>query len=190
MIETHADNLLEVTGLKTYFYVDGKEIRAVDGASFVMPRGRILAIVGESGCGKSVMAYSVLRLIQKPGSIVGGKIVLKPREGKPVDITALSDKDDKLFHIRGGVASMIFQEPMTALSPVHTIGNQICEAIVLHQDVSKKQARQITAAMLAKVGIPGAQGRLKQYPHEMSGGTRQRVVIAMEIGRASCRERV
>ena len=181
MIDGTRDNLLEVTDLKTYFYVDGKEIRAVDGASFVMPRGRILAIVGESGCGKSVTAYSVLRLIQKPGKIVGGKIVLKPRDGKPIDITALSETDDTLFHVRGGVASMIFQEPMTALSPVHTIGNQICEAILLHQDVSKKQAAEIAAAMLAKVGIPSARARLKQYPHEMSGGMRQRVVIAMAL---------
>jgi len=181
MTDETQDNLLEVTDLKTYFYVDGKEIRAVDGASFIMPRGRILAIVGESGCGKSVTAYSILRLIQKPGKIVGGQIVLKPRKGKPIDITALSEKDDTLFHVRGGVASMIFQEPMTALSPVHTIGNQICEAILLHQDVSQKQAAEIAAGMLAKVGIPNAKSRLKQYPHEMSGGMRQRVVIAMAL---------
>ena len=175
------DNLLEVTDLKTYFYVDGREIRAVDGASFTMPRGRILAIVGESGCGKSVTAYSVLRLINKPGKIVSGQIVLHPRNAPAVDVTALSDTDDKLFHLRGGLASMIFQEPMTALSPVHTIGNQICEAILLHQDVSKKRAKAIAADMLAKVRIPGAAGRLKQYPHEMSGGMRQRVVIAMAL---------
>jgi oligopeptide/dipeptide ABC transporter ATP-binding protein len=178
---TAPDILLEVTDLKTYFYVDGKEIRAVDGASFTMPRGRILAIVGESGCGKSVTAYSVLRLIQKPGRIVGGKIVLRPRDEKPIDITALSDKDDTLFHVRGGVVSMVFQEPMTALSPVHTVGNQICEAILLHQRASGRQAEEIAAAMLAKVGIPGAESRLKQYPHEMSGGMRQRVVIAMAL---------
>ena len=175
------DILLEVTGLRTYFYVDGREVRAVDGASFAMPRGRILAIVGESGCGKSVTAYSILRLIHKPGKIVGGRVVLSPRRGPALDVTGLSARDGRLFHLRGGVASMIFQEPMTALSPVHTIGNQICEAILLHQDVSKKKARSMAADMLAKVRISDPWRRLKQYPHEMSGGMRQRVVIAMAL---------
>jgi oligopeptide/dipeptide ABC transporter ATP-binding protein len=175
------DILLEVEGLKTYFYVDGAEIRAVDGTSFSVRRGRILAIVGESGCGKSVTAYSILRLIQKPGRIVGGRIVLHPAGGKPIDLTALDEADELLYHVRGGLVSMIFQEPMTALSPVHTIGNQICEAICLHQPVSRAQAEQIAAGMLAKVGIPGARQRLRQYPHEMSGGMRQRVVIAMAL---------
>jgi len=181
MAENNGDILLEVTDLKTYFTVDDQEIRAVDGASFALRRGRILAIVGESGCGKSVTAYSVLRLIQKPGRIVDGRIMLFPAGEEAIDITALSEKSETLFHVRGGLVSMIFQEPMTALSPVHTIGNQICEAIRLHQDVAPREAERRAAAMLSKVGIPGAEQRLRQYPHEMSGGMRQRVVIAMAL---------
>jgi len=175
------DVLLEVKDLRTYFYVDEREIRAVDGASFAVKRGRILAIVGESGCGKSVTAYSILRLIQKPGRIVGGRILLHPQGEKTIDITALPEKSETLFHLRGGLVSMIFQEPMTALSPVHTIGNQICEAILLHRRVSRAEAAAIAQRMLAKVGIPGAPERLRQYPHELSGGMRQRVVIAMAL---------
>ncbi|HUU21010.1 MAG TPA: ABC transporter ATP-binding protein [Phycisphaerae bacterium] len=175
------DILLEVEGLKTYFLVNDQEIRAVDGASFQVRRGRILAIVGESGCGKSVTAYSVMRLIQKPGRIVEGRIVLHPKAGRALDITALGEKDERLFDLRGGLVSMIFQEPMTALSPVHTVGNQICEAILLHRDVTKRQAEELAVQMLRKVGIPGAEERLRQYPHEMSGGMRQRVVIAMAL---------
>ena len=182
MIEqSNSDVLLEVRDLKTYFTVNDAQVAAVDGASFTMRRGQILAIVGESGCGKSVTAYSVLRLIQKPGRIVSGKIILHPKDQRPIDITALSEKSETLFHVRGGLVSMIFQEPMTALSPVHTIGNQICEAILLHQKVSKKQAEEIAAEMLSKVGIPNGRSRLRHYPHEMSGGMRQRVVIAMAL---------
>ncbi len=181
MSDDNRDILLDVRDLKTYFRVDGQEVRAVDGASFTMPRGRILAIVGESGCGKSVTAYSILRLIQPPGEIVDGQVMLHPRMGGSLDVTALGEKDEQLYHLRGGLASMIFQEPMTALSPVHTIGNQICEAIRLHQDVTRKQAEARAAEMLAKVGIPAAEQRLSQYPHEMSGGMRQRVVIAMAL---------
>ena len=177
----NGDVLLEVEDLRTYFTVDDREIRAVDGASFTMRRGQILAIVGESGCGKSVTAYSILRLIQKPGRIAGGRIVFRPQGAKPIEITALPEKSETLYHLRGGLASMIFQEPMTALSPVHTVGNQICEAILLHQNVSATEAQALAAKMLAKVGIPGAEQRLRQYPHEMSGGMRQRVVIAMAL---------
>jgi oligopeptide/dipeptide ABC transporter ATP-binding protein len=174
--------LLEVTDLRTHFRTDEGEVRAVDGVSFTMRRGRILALVGESGCGKSVTSYSILRLIQPPGKIVGGSVLLYPRSGKPpIDILKLRENDDLLYHVRGGLAAMIFQEPMSALSPVHTIGNQICEAILLHQSLDKKQARQRAAEMLAKVGIPNPDMRLRQYPHELSGGMRQRVVIAMAL---------
>jgi oligopeptide/dipeptide ABC transporter ATP-binding protein len=175
------DALLEVQALKTYFYTEEGEIPAVDGVTFNLQRGRILAIVGESGCGKSVTAYSILRLIQKPGKIVDGKIMLHPKNRPSIDITSLSDNDDLLYDVRGGLISMIFQEPMTALSPVHTIGNQIMEAILLHQDVNKARAREISIEMLAKVGIPGAGKRVDQYPHELSGGMRQRAVIAMAL---------
>ena len=173
--------VLEIDDLKTYFDSEEGVLRAVDGVTFAVKRGRILAIVGESGCGKSVTAYSVLRLIQKPGRIAGGSIRLHPRNRPTIDITALNDKAEALYAVRGGLISMIFQEPMTALSPVHTVGNQICEAILLHQDVSEREAEQAAIAMLGKVGIPGPETRLNQYPFELSGGMRQRVVIAMAL---------
>lgn len=203
-----SDTVIELEDLKVYFYTEEGEIRAVNGVSFTMKRGRIMALVGESGCGKSVTSYSILRLIQKPGRIVDGSIRFYPsssEEGKnspgnmegvnsgvsdppptsqpgtPIDITKLSEKSDDLFDLRGGKISMIFQEPMTALSPVHTVGNQICEAILLHQDVTKGEARQRAIEMLGKVGIPGPEKRIDQYPFEMSGGMRQRVVIAMAL---------
>jgi oligopeptide/dipeptide ABC transporter ATP-binding protein len=175
------DSVLEVDDLRVYFHTEEGEIRAVDGVSFQMRRGKITALVGESGCGKSVTSYSILRLIQKPGKIIGGKILFHPKKGETVNITALGEKSDGLFDLRGGSISMIFQEPMTALSPVHTVGNQICEAILLHQDVSEEEARQTAIDMLSKVGIPGADKRIDQYPFEMSGGMRQRVVIAMAL---------
>lgn len=208
-------NVLEMDDLHVYFYTEEGEVRAVDGVSFQMKRGRIMALVGESGCGKSVTSYSILRLIQSPGKITGGRILFHPsgaeqgrgtgvkeretaqqaapasdastpslsapRSPHPIDITALPEKSDALFHLRGGQISMIFQEPMTALSPVHTVGNQICEAILLHQNVTKQEARKSAIEMLGKVGIPGGEQRIDQYPFEMSGGMRQRVVIAMAL---------
>jgi oligopeptide/dipeptide ABC transporter ATP-binding protein len=180
-LEPQQDYVLDVSDLKVYFYTEEGEIRAVDGVSFRMQRGRIMALVGESGCGKSVTSYSILRLIQSPGLIKGGKILFHPAHGDEVDITALDEKSDALFHLRGGQISMIFQEPMTALSPVHTVGNQICEAILLHQDVTPDQARQKAVEMLGKVGIPNPASRIDQYPFEMSGGMRQRIVIAMAL---------
>ncbi|MHC5057994.1 MAG: ABC transporter ATP-binding protein, partial [Planctomycetota bacterium] len=176
-----ADVVLSIEDLRTYFYIEEGEVRAVDGVSFSARCGRILAIVGESGCGKSVTAYSILRLIQSPGRIVGGSVTLHPRGRAPIDITALDERSDTLYDVRGGPVSMIFQEPMTALSPFHTIGNQICEPVLLHQDVTTEEAESLAAEMLDKVGIPGARERLRQYPHEMSGGMRQRVVIAMAL---------
>jgi len=264
-----SDTVLEVSDLRVYFYTEEGEIRAVDGVSFAMKRGRITALVGESGCGKSVTSYSILRLIQKPGKIMGGRILFYPSRrgnqptpgpsqegngdeeptpspseegngdeeptpspseegngdeeptpspseegngeeeptpnpseegnmdeapllggvgggsasefGTCIDITSLSEKSDALFNLRGGKISMIFQEPMTALSPVHTVGNQICEAILLHQDVTESEARAKAIEMLGKVGIPGPEQRIDQYPFEMSGGMRQRVVIAMAL---------
>ena len=173
--------MLRIRDLRTYFSTHEGEIRAVDGVSLTVRRGRIAAVVGESGCGKSVTAYSILRLIQPPGRIVSGDITLCPADRPPIDVTALHEKDDLLYDVRGGLVSMIFQEPMTALSPVHSIGNQLCEAILLHQELTEKDAYRRAADMLAKVGIPGAEERLRQYPHELSGGMRQRVVIAMAL---------
>ena len=176
-----ADNVLEIEDLRVYFYTEEGEVRAVDGVSFSIPRGAIVGLVGESGCGKSVTSYSVLRLIQPPGDIVGGSIRFNPQEGESVDITKLDEQADALFDLRGGSISMIFQEPMTALSPVHTVGDQICEAIMLHGEESSERAEEIAAEMLDKVGIPNPSSRLAQYPFEMSGGMRQRVVIAMAL---------
>jgi oligopeptide/dipeptide ABC transporter ATP-binding protein len=170
-----------VDDLRTYFESDDGPIRAVDGVSFTMRRGSTLAIVGESGCGKSVTSYSILRLIQPPGHIAGGRIVLHPKGEAPIDIAALSERDDRLYRVRGGLAAMIFQEPMSALSPVHTIGDQVSEAILLHQKVTRREATRRAGEMLSRVGIPNADVRLRQYPHEMSGGMRQRVVIAMAL---------
>lgn len=175
------DTVLDVENLRVSFFTEEGEVQAVNDVSFSMRRGKCLAIVGESGSGKSVTAYSILRLIQTPGKIMGGRIQLNPKAGDPVDVVQLSEKSDLLYHVRGGLVSMIFQEPMTALSPVHTVGNQICEAILLHQDKTPKQAEALAIEMLAKVGIPNAASRLSQYPHEFSGGMRQRVVIAMAL---------
>lgn len=178
---TETEPLLRIRDLKTYFYTEEGEIPAVDGVNLDVPKGKVLAIVGESGCGKSVTSYSILRLIQNPGKIVGGQIFLSGEEGKNEDILALSEKSDRLYEVRGGEISMIFQEPMSALSPVHTVGNQICEAILMHQDVSEQVARAQAIDMLDKVGIPDPASRIDQYPHELSGGMRQRVVIAMAL---------
>ena len=176
-----SENVLEITNLRVFFDTEEGEVRAVNDVSFAMQRGRVLALVGESGCGKSVTSGSILRLIQKPGRIAGGTILFRTQDRRTLDITALDERSDELFNIRGGRISMIFQEPMTALSPVHTVGNQICEAILLHQDVSNAEARATAIDMLRKVGIPGAEKRIGQYPFEMSGGMRQRVVIAMAL---------
>ncbi len=173
--------VLSVRDLQVHFKTHEGLIRAVNGVSFDVPRGSIVGLVGESGCGKSVTAYSILRLIQKPGFIAGGKILFHPQEQSSFDICQLSEKSRQLFEMRGGLASMIFQEPMTALSPVHTVGNQITEAIMLHKDVTYQQARQMAIDMLSKVGIPGPQRRIDQYTFELSGGMRQRVMIAMAL---------
>ncbi len=167
--------------LHVHFDTDMGIARAVRGVSLELQRGRILAVVGESGCGKSVTAYSILRLIQKPGRIAGGSIVLHPRGRPAIDLTALSENDELLYEVRGGLIGMIFQEPMTALSPVHSVGNPIMEAIRLHRSVTKSQARALAIDMLGKVGIPAPERRIDQYPHQMSGGMRQRVVIAVAL---------
>ncbi|MFH1569384.1 MAG: ABC transporter ATP-binding protein [Gemmatimonadota bacterium] len=175
------DAVLEVEDLHVHFDTHEGVALAVNGVSFAVRRGRILALVGESGCGKSVTSYAILRLIQRPGRIVAGAIRFHPREGGTIDITALSEGADELFRLRGGRIGMIFQEPMTALSPVHTVGEQVAEAVRLHRQASPQGAWQQAVAMLGRVGIPGPERRVDQYPFEMSGGMRQRVVIAMAL---------
>ncbi|CCJ32715.1 ABC transporter ATP-binding protein [Caloramator australicus] len=169
------DELLIIKNLKTYFYTDEGVVKAVDDVSLRINRGQTLCIVGESGCGKSITAMSILRLIpDPPGKIEGGEIIF---EGK--DLLKLSD--DEVREIRGNKISMIFQEPMTSLNPVFTIGNQIIEAIMLHQKLDKKEATKKSVEALKLVGIPRAEEIINAYPHELSGGMRQRAMIAMAM---------
>ncbi len=181
MSDSSADHVLSVRDLRVDFTTLHGLTHAVRGVSFDLPRGKTLALVGESGSGKSVTSYSILRLIQKPGRIVGGQILFRPKNHKTIDIVQLSEKGDDLYKVRGGKISMIFQEPMTALSPVHTIGDQVTEAVLLHRNVDRKESVEIAADMMARVGITDVRRRLKQYPFEFSGGMRQRVVIAMAL---------
>ncbi len=167
--------LLEVKDLKTYFYTQDGVVKAVDGVSYDVSEGEALGIVGESGCGKSVSALSIMRLIpQPPGKIVGGEILF--------DGTNLLDlDDDEMRKLRGNKIAMIFQDPMTSLNPVLTINRQISEALELHMGMNKEQARKRTIEMLQLVGIPSAADRVDDYPHQFSGGMRQRVMIAMAL---------
>jgi len=176
-----ADSVLEVKNLRTHFFTEDGVLPAVDGVTFSIPRGRTLALVGESGCGKSVTSYSILRLVQKPGRIVGGRILLRPRRGEAIDLASLDERDARLFDVRGGTVSMIFQEPVAALSPVHTIGDHLAEALQLHETVSNAEDRRRGIDMLRKVGISAPERRFDQYPHELSGGMRQRVGIAIAL---------
>ncbi|MFH0812721.1 MAG: ABC transporter ATP-binding protein [Pseudomonadota bacterium] len=167
--------LLNIKGLKTYFFTDYGVIKAIDGIDLQVKAGETLGIVGESGCGKSVTGLSILRLIPTPpGKIVEGEIGFQG-----ADLLTLSAKE--MRKIRGNKISMIFQEPMTSLNPVFTVGNQIAEVFGLHQGLKKKEALQKTVEMLRLVGIPGPEERIHHYPHQMSGGMRQRVMIAMAI---------
>jgi ABC-type dipeptide/oligopeptide/nickel transport system ATPase component len=181
MTPTPEPPLLEVKNLRVSFFTPDGVVGAVQNASFSIQRGRTLALVGESGSGKTVTANSILKLVPPPGRILGGRITLRSRRAGEIEIGHLDEDSGLLFKVRGGLVSMIFQEPMTALSPVHTIGYQIDEAILVHQDVSKAAARRLTLEMLHKVGIADAERRYDQYPHELSGGLRQRVVIAMAL---------
>lgn len=167
--------VLEVRDLKTYFHTEQGLARAVDGVSFSVDRGKTLALVGESGCGKTVTALSILRLIPiPPGEIVGGSILLEGR-----DLTTASAGE--LLEVRGGKVAMIFQEPATSLNPVFTIGDQIAEAIRLHRRLSRSEARREVLRVLAEVRISEPERRIDQYPHELSGGMKQRAMIAMAL---------
>ncbi len=167
--------LLDVRDLRTYFYIQDKEIRAVDGVSLQISQGEVLGLVGESGCGKSVTALSLAKLLPiPPAKIVSGKVLL---DG--VDVFKLDEKD--LQRLRGRRIAYVFQEPATSLNPVFTIGNQITEVIKLYQKQGKSEARNMAAEMLTRVGIPSARERLGSYPHQLSGGMKQRVMIAMAL---------
>src|SRR5687768_10233739 len=167
--------LLCLENLKAYFFTDAGVVRAVDGVSYEVNAGETLAVVGESGSGKSVTALSILKLIpQPPGRIVEGRILFRGR-----DLVPLTNREMRA--IRGKEISMIFQEPMTALNPVYSCGEQIIETLVLHERIDRRAARVRAIALLDRVGIPAAAERVDEYPHQMSGGMRQRVMIAMAL---------
>ena len=175
-----ASALLEVKGLQTQFHTEEGVVHSVDGVDFSIQREQTLGIVGESGCGKSVTALSILRLIQPPGRIAGGSILLK-RNNEMVDLARLDPKGPEIRAIRGNEIAMIFQEPMTSLSPVYNIGDQIMETVILHQKLNRKQAGQKAIELLKAVGIPAPEQRIAEYPHQLSGGMRQRAMIAMAL---------
>jgi len=173
--------LIEVRGLKTYFYTEGGVTRAVDGVDFAIEPEKTLGIVGESGCGKSITALSILRLIPSPPGRIDAGEILFWRNGNVVDLTKLDPRGRQMRLIRGNEIAMIFQDPMTALNPVYTIGSQIMESIMLHQRLSKQAARRKAIAMLQAVKIPSPEQRIDEYPHQLSGGMRQRAMIAMAL---------
>jgi oligopeptide/dipeptide ABC transporter ATP-binding protein len=179
--------LLEVKNLKTYFFLDEGTVRALDGVDFMIKHGQTLGVVGESGCGKSVTARSILRIVPQPGRIVEGEITFyQPVKDNGsltdvVNLTQLNPKGVQIRSIRGGQIALVPQEPMTSLSPVHSLGNQLMEAITLHQKVSKVEAREKAIEMLGLVGMPQPSRTIDRYPHELSGGMRQRGIIAMAL---------
>ena len=178
--------ILSVRDLKTYFFPDEGTVKAVDGASFDLLPRTTLGIVGESGCGKSVTARSILRIVERPGRIVGGSILMQ-KNGSQVDLAQLDPESKEMRQIRGGEIGLVFQEPMTSFSPVHTVGNQIIETIRLHHPVSKQEARERGIAAFRSVGIPKPERRIDEFAFELSGGLRQRAMIAMAL---SCGPRI
>lgn len=174
--------LLEVSGLTTVFHTDDGLVRAVQDVGFSIQRGQTLGLVGESGCGKSVTGLSLMQLVPGHGKVEGGRILFSHDASKPpVDIARLAPQSDAIRAIRGNDIAMVFQEPMTSLNPVYTVGNQIAEAVLLHQKTGKREAHARAVEMLAKVGIPNPMQRAYAYPHQLSGGMRQRVMIAMAL---------
>jgi peptide/nickel transport system ATP-binding protein len=178
--------LLEIKDLRVSFPLEEGTVRAAEGVSLTVRRGEVLGVVGESGCGKSVMAHSVLRILPQPGRIDSGQILFHPGTSSAdgdgvVDLARLNPTGTEIRNIRGKDIAMIFQEPMSSFSAVHTIGNQISEAILLHQMVTPAKAREMTIELLRLVGISGASERVDNYPHQFSGGMRQRAMIAMAL---------
>ena len=173
-VRADPQTLLQLQDIRTYFPTQDGIVKAVDGVSLSIRHGETLGVVGESGCGKSITALSIMRLIERPGRVVSGSIRLGDR-----DLLTLSD--DEMRDVRGKTIAMIFQEPMTSLNPVYTCGDQIAEAVALHEGVSGREAAARAVEMLAQVGIPDPKRRADEYPHQLSGGMRQRVMIAMAL---------
>jgi len=183
-------NIVEIEDLYVQFRLREGTVFALNGVSLAIPPDRTVGLVGESGCGKSITAKAMMRILPPRAEIAHGRILLAPRDGErrePLDLTRLDPDGETIRRIRGEDIAMIFQEPMTSFSPVHTIGNQIIEAIRLHQRKSKREARELAIEMLRLVRIPNAEQRVDAYPHELSGGLRQRAMIAMAL---SCHPRV
>ncbi len=179
------DLLIEINNLKTHFFTDEGIVRAVDGVDMTIYRNKTLCVVGESGCGKSITARSILQIVDPPGRVVEGEILYHRRladgQEETIDLAALPPRGRLIRDIRGKDISMIFQEPMTSLSPIHTIGEQIAEVILLHTDLNKSAAKERTIDLLDRVGIPQPADRFDNYPFQLSGGMRQRVMIAMAL---------
>src|SRR5258708_4123651 len=175
--------ILEIRNLKTYFYLEKSTVRALDGVDLTLPRKSTLGLVAETGCGKSVMAMSVMRLIQTPpGKIVDGEILLhRKKTGECIDIAQLDARGAEIRNIRGGEIAIVFQEPMMSLNPLYTIGDQIAEAVQVHRKVNRREALDRAYEMLTKVQISAPRQRLHEFPHQLSGGMRQRVMIALAL---------
>jgi peptide/nickel transport system ATP-binding protein len=177
--------LLSVRNLRTHFFTREGTVEAVNGVTFDLYPRQTLGLVGESGCGKTVTALSILRIVEDPGRIVEGEVLFRQGhdgDARVIDLTELDPDGEDIRKIRGGNIGLVFQEPMTALSPVHTIGNQMVEAIRLHSPMSKDEAQELAIELLQSVGIPRAEGVLDQYAQQLSGGLRQRALIAMTLG--------
>jgi oligopeptide/dipeptide ABC transporter ATP-binding protein len=183
------EEILRVEELKAHFFTQEGVVKAVDGATFSVKEGKVLGVVGESGCGKSVTAQCIMRIIPNPGKIVGGKILYRPDTASedPIDLTTMDAHGREIRKIRGGEIAMVFQEPMTSLDPVYTIGNHLLEAIKLHQHVDTEEARQRAIEMLTSVKMPQPERTIDAYPHQLSGGMRQRAMIAIGL---SCHPRL
>jgi oligopeptide/dipeptide ABC transporter ATP-binding protein len=185
VINADPNAILTINDLKTWFFLESGTVRAVDGVSLTLKRNQTLGLVGESGCGKSITAMSIMRLIKEPpGKIVDGQILLQQGQNgsaKVTDIVKLNPQSAKMRNIRGGEIAMVFQEPMTSLNPLYSVGTQIAETVQLHQRVSRKEALGRALEMLEKVQIGDARRRLNEYPHQLSGGMRQRVMIALAL---------
>ncbi|MDE0818738.1 MAG: ABC transporter ATP-binding protein [Pirellulaceae bacterium] len=181
ILNTGTEPLLSVKDLKTYFFTDEGTVKAVDGASFDVQSGTTLGIVGESGCGKSITAKSILQIIDSPGRIVDGEVNFNPNGEASRNLLEMKPNGSDIRSVRGGDISMIFQEPMTSFSPVHTFGNQIIEAIRLHSSLEIKEAHDLAVDWMSRVGIPNPEQRMSEYAYQFSGGQRQRAMIAMAL---------